>query len=136
MPHKDGVSPEQVINTNVIWASTSMAFKLTYSDGQESQHDDDTVWELDDGVLKLGREEGKWSVLLSPSHWAVLEFVEAKSRENGDAKDDDDDKDEKDKDEDKDDDDSEDKHSEEKDSKDSDDDDEKKSKDGDSKSSG
>ncbi|HEY9267754.1 MAG TPA: hypothetical protein VIQ11_24480 [Mycobacterium sp.] len=114
-----------------------MAFKLTYSDGQESQHDDDTVWELDDGVLKLGREEGKWSVLLSPSHWAVLEFVEAKSRENGDAKDDDDDKD---KDKDKDDDDSEDKDSEdndseEKDSKDSDDD-EKKSKDEDSKTSG
>ncbi|APE18710.1 hypothetical protein [Mycolicibacterium pallens] len=51
-----------------------MAFKLTYSDGQESQHDDDTVWEIDDGVLKLGREKGKWSVLLSPSHWAVLEI--------------------------------------------------------------
>ena len=51
-----------------------MAFKLTYSDGQESQHGDDTVWELDDGVLKLGREKGKWSVLLSPSHWAVLEL--------------------------------------------------------------
>lgn len=68
-----------------------MAFKLTYSDGQESQHDDDTVWELDDGVLKLGREEGKWSVLLSPSHWAVIEFVEAKSRDSDDAKDDDDD---------------------------------------------
>lgn len=56
-----------------------MAFKLTYSDGQESTHDDDTVWELDDGVLKLGREEGKWSVLLSPSHWAVLEFVASSS---------------------------------------------------------
>ncbi|MCV7150833.1 hypothetical protein [Mycolicibacterium pyrenivorans] len=65
-----------------------MAFKLTYSDGQESHHDDDTVWELDDGVLKLGREEGKWSVLLSPSHWAVIEFVEAKSRDSDDAKDD------------------------------------------------
>lgn len=103
-----------------------MAFKLTYSDGQESHHDDDTVWELDDGVLKLGREEGKWSVLLSPSHWAVIEFVEAKSRESGDAKDDDDDKDSDDED------DKEDKDSE-KDSEDSDDDSEKKSKDGDSK---
>src|SRR4051812_19005526 len=60
--------------SDVIWASTSMSFKLTYSDGQESQHDDDTVWEIDDGVLKLGREKGKWSVLLSPSHWAVLEL--------------------------------------------------------------
>jgi hypothetical protein len=73
-----------------------MAFKLTYSDGQESQHDDDTVWELDDGVLKLGREKGKWSVLLSPSHWAVLEL-------GGQARDGDDGKDEgKNKDKDKD----------------------------------
>ena len=66
-----------------------MAFKLTYSDGQESQHDDGTVWELDDGVLKLGREEGKWEVLLSPSHWAVLEIGGAKSPDK--ATDDDDD---------------------------------------------
>ena len=59
-----------------------MAFKLTYSDGQESTHDDDTVWELDDGVLKLGREKDKWSVLLSPSHWAVLELVASSSSDN------------------------------------------------------
>ena len=98
-----------------------MAFKLTYSDGQESHHDDDTVWELDDGVLKLGREEGKWSVLLSPSHWAVIEFVEAKSREDDDDKDDDDK-------------DSEETDSEEKDPEDSDDDSEKESKREDSKS--
>jgi hypothetical protein len=61
-----------------------MAFKLTYSDGQESTHDDDTVWELDDGVLKLGREKGKWSVLLSPSHWAVLELGGASSDKDSD----------------------------------------------------
>lgn len=65
-----------------------MAFKLTYSDGQESQHDDDTVWELDDGVLKMGREKGKWSVLLSPSHWAVLELG-GQSRDSDVAKDED-----------------------------------------------
>ncbi len=59
-----------------------MTFKLTYSDGQESQHDDDTVWEIDDGVLKLGREEGKWSVFLSPSHWAVLELGGASSKDD------------------------------------------------------
>ncbi|MDA2894177.1 hypothetical protein PDG61_24930 [Mycolicibacterium sp. BiH015] len=58
-----------------------MAFKLTYSDGQESQHDDDTKWEIDDGVLKLGREKGKWSVYLSPSHWAVLELGGAASKD-------------------------------------------------------
>ena len=59
-----------------------MAFKLTYSDGQDSTHDDDTVWELDDGVLKLGREKDKWSVLLSPSHWAVLELVASSSSDS------------------------------------------------------
>lgn len=94
-----------------------MAFKLTYSDGQESQHDDDTVWDLDDGVLKLGRKKGQWSVLLSPSHWAVLEFV-GSSGDDGESG--------KDSDEDSDDDDSKD------DSKDEDES-EKKSKDDDSK---
>lgn len=85
-----------------------MAFKLTYSDGQESQHDDDTAWEIDDGVLKLGREKGKWSVYLSPSHWAVLELGGAASNdeksdsEKSDSeKDDSDSKDDSDKDEDK-----------------------------------
>jgi hypothetical protein len=69
-----------------------MAFKLTYSDGQESSYDDDTVWEVDDGVLKLGKKEGRWSVLLSPSHWAVIEVDGAKSRE-ADGKDEDESKD-------------------------------------------
>lgn len=50
-----------------------MAFKLTYTDGQEAQYDDDTRWEVDDGVLKLGRSEDDWEVLVSPSHWAVIE---------------------------------------------------------------
>ena len=62
-----------------------MAFKLTYSDGQETQHDDDTVWEIDDGVLKLGRKKGHWSVLLSPSHWAVIELVDS-ARDSTDEK--------------------------------------------------
>jgi hypothetical protein len=88
-----------------------MAFKLTYSDGQESQHDDDTVWDLDDGVLKLGRKKGQWSVLLSPSHWAVLEFVGSSGDDGESDKDSDDDsKDDKDDSED----DSEDKDSEDK----------------------
>ena len=74
-----------------------MAFKLTYSDGQESDYDDDTVWEVDDGVLKLGRKEGQWSVLLSPSHWAVIEVGGAKPSDDENAatdedKDEDDDK--------------------------------------------
>lgn len=77
-----------------------MAFKLTYSDGQESQHDDDTVWDLDDGVLKLGRKKGQWSVLLSPSHWAVLEFVGSSGDDGESDKDSDKDSDEDSKDED------------------------------------
>jgi hypothetical protein len=68
-----------------------MAIKLTYSDGQESDYDDDTAWEVDNGVLKLGKEEGKWSVLLSPSHWAVVEVDGAKAHGTStDDKDDDD----------------------------------------------
>lgn len=79
-----------------------MAFKLTYSDGQESEHGDDTVWDLDDGVLKLGKKKGEWSVLLSPSHWAVLELVT--SSDKSDDSDDDDDDDDDDSDDDSDDD--------------------------------
>jgi hypothetical protein len=60
-----------------------MAFKLTYTDGQEAEYDDDTAWEVDDGVLKLGRSEGDWSVLVSPSHWAVIEVGDAASRADG-----------------------------------------------------
>lgn len=56
-----------------------MAFKLTYSDGQETDYDDGTVWQVDAGVLKMGRKEGEWSVLVSPSHWAVIEVGGAKS---------------------------------------------------------
>ena len=69
-----------------------MAFKLTYSDGQESEYGDDTVWEVDNGVLKMGKQEGKWSVLLSPSHWAVIELGGAAPQDD-DGKDDDDDND-------------------------------------------
>lgn len=55
-----------------------MAFKLTYSDGQETDYDDDTKWEVENGVLKMGRESGKWTVFISPSHWATLEITQAK----------------------------------------------------------
>ncbi|MGE2729738.1 hypothetical protein ACQI4F_09675 [Mycolicibacterium vaccae] len=65
-----------------------MAFKLTYSDGQESEHGDDTYWEVDDGVLKLGRKKGEWSVLLSPSHWAVIELGASSSKDDSDDGDD------------------------------------------------
>jgi hypothetical protein len=66
-----------------------MAFKLTYSDGQETDYDDSTKWEVEDGVVKMGREAGKWTVFVSPSHWATLELVSGK---DGDKKDKDQDK--------------------------------------------
>jgi hypothetical protein len=76
-----------------------MAFKLTYSDGHETDYDDDTKWEVEDGVLKLGKEAGKWTVFLSPSHWATLELAASKG---GDKDGDDDKGKDKDRDEDKD----------------------------------
>ncbi|MCW2588795.1 MAG: hypothetical protein JWQ86_1222 [Mycobacterium sp.] len=60
-----------------------MTFKLTYSDGQETDYDDDTAWEVDDGVLKMGRKEGDWTVLVSPSHWAVIEVGGASLHKDG-----------------------------------------------------
>jgi hypothetical protein len=71
-----------------------MAFKLTYSDGQESEYGDDTAWDIEAGVLKMGREQGEWTVLLSPSHWAVIEVAKSGGNdesddEDGDEKDDD-----------------------------------------------
>jgi hypothetical protein len=61
-----------------------MAFKLTYSDGQSTDYDDRTNWEVDNGVVKLGRESGKWTVLISPSHWATLELETGEDKDNGD----------------------------------------------------
>jgi hypothetical protein len=64
-----------------------MAFKLTYSDGQETDYDDSTQWEVEDGVVKMGRESGKWTVYVSPSHWATLELVTGNDRDKDDGKD-------------------------------------------------
>jgi hypothetical protein len=89
-----------------------MTFKLTYTDGQETDYDDGTAWEVDDGVLKMGRKEGDWTVLVSPSHWAVIEVGGADLHDP--------DKDKDSHDEDKDDDDS---HDDEKDTGDQDSDD-------------
>jgi hypothetical protein len=61
-----------------------MAFKLTYSDGHETEYDDGTKWEVEDGVLKLGRKEGEWTAFLSPSHWATLELASGKDGDEGD----------------------------------------------------
>jgi hypothetical protein len=75
-----------------MWVSVDMAFKLTYTDGQESDYDDETKWALEDGgVLKLGRGEDNWSVLVSPGHWATIELGKGGKTKGGKA-----DKDEKD----------------------------------------
>lgn len=74
-----------------------MAFKLTYTDGEEAEYDDDTAWDVDDGVLKMGRSDDDWTVLVSPSHWAVIEVggatrsAPAKSEDSDSDSDDDDD---------------------------------------------
>ena len=76
-----------------------MAFKLTYTDGQESTYDDDTKWEVDGGVLKLGRQDGEWSVFVSPGHWATIEVGREKKdadKDGGEKDGDKKDKDEKD----------------------------------------
>ena len=70
-----------------------MAFKLTYSDGQETDYDDSTKWEVENGVVKMGREAGKWTVFVSPSHWATLEIVAGKNKDNGEGRDGGEDKD-------------------------------------------
>ena len=63
-----------------------MAFKLTYSDGQSTDYDDSTKWEIDTGVVKLGRDEGDWTVFVSPSHWATLELDTGKDQNGGNEK--------------------------------------------------
>jgi ketosteroid isomerase-like protein len=64
-----------------------MAFKLTYTDGQESDYDDGTKWKVEDGVLKLGREDGEWTVFVSPGHWATIELVNGKQNDRDDKRD-------------------------------------------------
>jgi hypothetical protein len=61
-----------------------MAFKLTYTDGQESDYDDGTKWDVEGGVLKLGRQEGDWTVFVSPGHWATIELGQAKKQKTDD----------------------------------------------------
>jgi hypothetical protein len=78
-----------------MWVSVGMAFKLTYMDGQESDYDDDTKWELENGVLKLGRGDGNWSVLVSPGHWATIELGKGKKDTKKKSDDDKEDKEDK-----------------------------------------
>jgi hypothetical protein len=67
-------------------AVPGMAFKLTYSDGQSTDYDDSTKWEVDSGVVKLGRDEGDWTVFVSPSHWATLELDTGNEKKSDDDK--------------------------------------------------
>ncbi len=76
-----------------------MAFKLTYTDGQEDTYDDETAWTVEDAVLKMGRKEGHWTVLVSPSHWATVEVTKADKKDSGEKDTDEKDTDEKDTDE-------------------------------------
>jgi hypothetical protein len=71
-----------------------MGFKLTYSDGQEDDYDNSTQWVVEDGVLKMGREAGKWTVLVSPSHWATIEVSQDEDAGEGQPGDDGEERDE------------------------------------------
>jgi hypothetical protein len=73
-------------------AACGMAFKLTYSDGQSTDYDDSTKWEVENGVVKMGRDDGEWTVFVSPSHWATLELAtgDDKQKKDDDKKSDDD----------------------------------------------
>ena len=64
-----------------------MAFTLTYRDGQQDDYDDSTKWAVEDGVLKMGREEDNWLVFVSPSHWATIEVAKDKEPEKDKARD-------------------------------------------------
>jgi hypothetical protein len=68
-----------------------MAFTLTYTDGQADNYDDDTKWEVEGGVLKLGKQSGDWTVFVSPGHWATIELGK-KQEKKPDKKDQDKDK--------------------------------------------
>ena len=72
-----------------------MAFKLTYSDGQSTDYDDSTKWEVDNGVVKLGHDDGEWTVFVSPSHWATLELATGEDKDDDDKDKKSDDKDKK-----------------------------------------
>jgi hypothetical protein len=58
-----------------------------------TDYDDSTTWEVENGILKMGRESGKWTVFVSPSHWATLEIVPAKDKDETEDRDGSEDKD-------------------------------------------
>lgn len=50
-----------------------MAFTVRYADGTVTDYDDKTKWTIEQGVLKMGAAEGKWTFLVSPSHWLTID---------------------------------------------------------------
>jgi hypothetical protein len=74
------------------WQAPTMAFKLTYSDGREDDYDDSVNWEVEAGVLKMGRKPGEWTVFVSPSHWATIEFGAPPAQDKDNDRDEDKDK--------------------------------------------
>ena len=75
-------------------AASTMAFKLTYTDGEADDFGDDTAWVVEGGVLKMGREPDSWTVLVSSSHWATIEVTQDRPTDGdkGEDKDEDEDK--------------------------------------------
>src|ERR1700685_4525466 len=67
-------------------AIPGMAFKLTYSDGQSTDYDDSTKWEVDSGVVKVAGEGGYCALFVSASRWATLELDTGNEKKSDDDK--------------------------------------------------
>lgn len=50
-----------------------MAIRVTFTSGHETFYDDEVIWELEHGVLKLGLQRGKWDNIISPSAWHYID---------------------------------------------------------------
>ena len=50
-----------------------MAFTIFWSNGTHVDYDNNTHFEVDGGVLKLGAVKGKWTTYYSPSVWASIQ---------------------------------------------------------------
>jgi hypothetical protein len=50
-----------------------MAIRVTFATGHENFYDDQVIWELEQGVLKIGSQRGKWDNIISPSAWHYID---------------------------------------------------------------
>lgn len=54
---------------------SGMAITVTYTDGQVTEYDDKTWWEVTDaGLLRIGSRKGVPDLLVSPSGWSSIDL--------------------------------------------------------------